>query len=62
MARWKGIQYGRGQDPNLVEYSFRRPVDYCSGVFLVTPRRLFESLGGFDQRYAPHTTKTRITA
>ena len=49
----RALQYGRGQDPNLVQYSFRRPVDYCSGVFLVTPRRLFESLGGFDQRYAP---------
>jgi GT2 family glycosyltransferase len=46
-------QYGRGDDPSLFQYSFRRPVDYCSGVFLVTPRETFEELGGFDPRYAP---------
>jgi GT2 family glycosyltransferase len=46
-------QYGRGDDPNLPQYAFRRSVDYCSGVFLVTPRKAFEELGGFDARYAP---------
>lgn len=30
-----------------------RVVDYCSGCLLMTPRQLFESLGGFDERYAP---------
>ena len=35
------------------KYEFRRPVDYCSGVFLVTPRQLFADLGGFSSEFAP---------
>jgi glycosyltransferase involved in cell wall biosynthesis len=31
----------------------RRSVDYCSGVFLMTPSKLFKEIGGFDMRYAP---------
>ena len=27
-------QYGRGESPDAPQYNFRRPVDYCSGVFL----------------------------
>jgi GT2 family glycosyltransferase len=46
-------QYGREDDSSLPQYNFRRPVDYCSGVFLVTPRLLFEELGGLDLHYAP---------
>src|SRR5215475_8714010 len=34
-------------------YMFRRDVDYCSGVFLLTPRRIWEELGGFDERFKP---------
>ena len=45
--------YGRSDDPNLPKYSFRRPVDYCSGVFLVTPRKLFQDTGGFDSLFFP---------
>jgi O-antigen biosynthesis protein len=44
-------QYGRGDDPGLPQYNFRRAVDYCSGAFLVTPRSLFLELGGLDDRY-----------
>jgi O-antigen biosynthesis protein len=47
------LGYGRGDDPQLPQYNFRRPVDYCSGVFLVTPRRLFADLGGFRSEFAP---------
>ena len=35
------------------EYSFERDVDFCSAAFLLTPRRLFTELGGFDDRYQP---------
>lgn len=45
--------YGRDDDPEKPEYMFRRDVDYCSGAFLMTPRAIFESLGGFDTDYAP---------
>ena len=45
--------YGRGLDPDAPECQFRRQVNYCSGAFLLVRRALFESLGGFDTRYAP---------
>jgi GT2 family glycosyltransferase len=47
------LGYGRGDDPRSPQYDFRRPVDYCSAVFLVTPRRLFAELGGFSSEFAP---------
>ncbi|HVO60882.1 MAG TPA: glycosyltransferase [Terriglobales bacterium] len=47
------LGYGRGDDPRLPQYCFRRPVDYCSATFLFTPTELFRSLGGFDEEFAP---------
>ncbi len=47
------LGYGRGDDADLTQYNFRRPVDFCSGAFLFTPRTLFVSLGGFGADYAP---------
>ncbi len=47
------LGYGRGQAPDRPEFMFRRDVDYCSGAFLLTPRALFEELGGFDDNFAP---------
>jgi len=45
--------YGRDEDPLNSEYMFQREVDYCSGVFLLTGRRLFLDSGGFDPVFAP---------
>jgi GT2 family glycosyltransferase/glycosyltransferase involved in cell wall biosynthesis len=45
------LGYGRGDDPQSPQYNFRRPVDYCSEVFLVTPRRLFTEVGGFSSEF-----------
>lgn len=45
--------YGRGDHPFKPDYSFVRDVDYVSGALFMTPRRLFEKLKGFDDRYAP---------
>jgi GT2 family glycosyltransferase len=47
------LGYGRGDSPWKPEYSFVRDVDFCSAAFLLTPRRLFLELGGFDRRYQP---------
>jgi GT2 family glycosyltransferase/SAM-dependent methyltransferase len=47
------LGYGRGDNPDLPQYEFRRPVDYCSGAFLVTTRHLFLELGGFKRIYSP---------
>ncbi|MDJ0723044.1 MAG: glycosyltransferase [Desulfobacterales bacterium] len=45
--------FGRGDDPDKPEYNRICEVDYCSGACLMVRRDLFESLGGFDMRYAP---------
>lgn len=47
------LGYGRGLDPDTPTCNFRRPVDYCSGVFMLTPSHLFKRLGGFDMAFAP---------
>jgi GT2 family glycosyltransferase len=47
------LGYGRGDNPFAPMYMFRRDVDYCSAAFLLTPRRLWEKLGGFDEAFRP---------
>ncbi|MGA9996509.1 MAG: glycosyltransferase [Pyrinomonadaceae bacterium] len=47
------LGYGRGDSPFAPAYMFKRDVDYCSAVFLLTRRDLFLQTGGFDEDYAP---------
>lgn len=47
------FQYGRGENPTAAEYLFQRDVDYCSAAFLMTRRRLFARMGGFDPAFSP---------
>ena len=41
------------QEPDLSCYNYLRPCDYVSGCSLMTPKKLFEDIGGFDERYSP---------
>jgi O-antigen biosynthesis protein len=53
---WKDgscLGYGRGDNPFAGPYMFRRDVDYCSGAFLLTARRTWQELGGFDESFKP---------
>lgn len=45
--------YGNGKDPEAPEYNYARIADYVSGASLMVTRAFFESVSGFDERYAP---------
>lgn len=47
------LGYKRGELPETNEAMFVRDVDYCSGVFLLTPTAVFYQMNGFDVKYAP---------
>ncbi len=48
-----GWNFGRGQDPTLPEFSYLKEVDYASGAAIALPRRVWDAVGGFDERYTP---------
>jgi O-antigen biosynthesis protein len=45
--------YGRGSTPLDPAFMFKRDVDYCSAVFLLTKRDMFGANGGFDEAFIP---------
>ncbi len=48
-----GYNVGRNEDPNRPQYCYARQVDYCSGAAIAIPTALWNSLGGFDETFAP---------
>ncbi|MCK9281750.1 MAG: glycosyltransferase [Melioribacteraceae bacterium] len=48
-----GWNYGKNDNQLDSRYRYVREVDYCSGAALMVKKNLFDSLGGFDERYAP---------
>lgn len=48
-----GWNYGRLDDPEKAEYNYLKEVDYISGAAIMIRRCLWESIGGFDERFAP---------
>lgn len=49
-SAWNIGRFSPRKDPS---FRYARTVDYVSGASLAIPRDLFQSLGGFDMRYAP---------
>lgn len=49
----KAVGFGMGRRPDAPRFRVARDVDYVCGAFLLTPRALFQDLGGFDERFAP---------
>jgi GT2 family glycosyltransferase len=45
--------YGWGASPDALSFNFAREVDFCSAASLLIRKDVFDSLGGFDRRFAP---------
>jgi GT2 family glycosyltransferase len=45
--------YGRDGNAADPKYNYARQTDYVSGACLMTPKKLWDALGGFDEHYAP---------
>ena len=48
-----GWNYGRLDDPDKAEYNYVKDVDYISGAAILLSRKLWNQIGGFDDRFAP---------
>lgn len=48
-----GWNYGRLDDPDKPEYNYVKDVDYISGAAILLSRKLWQQIGGFDERFAP---------
>jgi len=48
-----GWNRGKWQDASKPEFNYLREVDYCSAASVMIPKSLFQTLGGFDSKYAP---------
>ena len=47
------LNFGRWDDPEKPEYNYTKEVDYCSGACLLVKKKLFDKIGGFDERFKP---------
>lgn len=48
-----GRNYGRLDDPSKPEYNYVKEVDYISGASIMIRKTLWDSIGGFDERFCP---------
>ena len=48
-----GANYGRGEDPDVCHYQYRREVDYGSAAALMVRADFWREVGGFDDLFLP---------
>lgn len=48
-----GWNFGRLDNPNKPEYNYIKEVDYISGASIMLSKKLWNEVGGFDERYIP---------
>lgn len=53
---WKDanvLQYGNGRQAGEEELNFLRETDYISGASIIIRKKLWDEIGGFDERFTP---------
>lgn len=45
--------YGRDRDPEDAEFNYVKDVDYISGAAIMIRKKLWDAIGGFDERFVP---------
>ncbi len=45
--------FGRGEDPRRPQFNYLKDADYVSGASIALPLDVWNSVGGFDERYTP---------
>ncbi len=45
--------FGRGEDPELARFNYRREIDYGSGAALLVRAEFWREVGGLDERFVP---------
>ena len=53
---WKdgsSASYGNGDEPEKYRYNYIKEVDYVSGCSIMIKKKLWDDIGGFDERFAP---------
>jgi GT2 family glycosyltransferase/SAM-dependent methyltransferase len=48
-----GVNFGRGDEPARPQYEYTREVDYGSAAALMVRTKLWQEVGGYDERFAP---------
>ncbi len=48
-----GWNFGKFQQPDEAMFNYVKPCDYISGASIMISTKLWEEIGGFDDRYAP---------
>lgn len=48
-----GWNFGRLDDPSKPEYNYVKEVDYISGAAIMLSKKLWDEIGGFDERFIP---------
>ena len=49
----EACNYGNGDNPDLLQYNYKKEVDYISGASIMLRKKTFDEVGGFSETFVP---------